>query len=403
MPSDRTQNNISRKTYTGLDILKFIMAISVVAIHTEPLPIRLGWDIDAAKLCSSFIYLAVPFFFLCSGFLIRDHAETETQFEAAILKHSLKSLKLYLLWSLIYLPLAVYFYMHVQGTMLDYANDYLRGLLFRGEHYNSWMLWYLLSLVYGLLFTWGLRKCRLPLWMIVLAGAAIGYFAITLTLYTRQMVRVPGGIIGSAFRRMQEIFGNGRIFTGLFYLPLGMWIAECRGKILSKRKQPQNQKQYQDKTQDRGRGQHQRQNGIPDQIKISRSLLPVMAAAVLFASGYIAELLSPGIGYLYEFGRVLASVGILLFGVQISSGIAPFDKEAHSVQDEAGTDKLKLPALLRGMSTSIYFLHLYVWTASYMFLYPEKSGIVQFLLTTGMTVLIALGLQLLKNRRLENR
>ena len=59
--------NVERKTYYALDVAKFISAFLVVCIHTGPL-----LDVDATGnfiLVQILARLAVPFFFVASGFL----------------------------------------------------------------------------------------------------------------------------------------------------------------------------------------------------------------------------------------------------------------------------------------------------------------------------------------------
>lgn len=56
------------KTYSNIDLLKFIAAIFVVAIHTDPL-VNCKEEIFYYPLNMIFL-TAVPFFFLSTGFLI---------------------------------------------------------------------------------------------------------------------------------------------------------------------------------------------------------------------------------------------------------------------------------------------------------------------------------------------
>lgn len=59
---------IEKKNYYGIDLLKFIMAVCVVAIHTQPLySIQ---SIVVQRLFDTITSLAVPYFFSVSGFLL---------------------------------------------------------------------------------------------------------------------------------------------------------------------------------------------------------------------------------------------------------------------------------------------------------------------------------------------
>ena len=66
---------IARLTFTGmptylpqLDVTKVIMAVIVVAIHTQPQSL-LGESL-VADICQSLYEIPVPFFFAVSGFLL---------------------------------------------------------------------------------------------------------------------------------------------------------------------------------------------------------------------------------------------------------------------------------------------------------------------------------------------
>lgn len=59
---------LEKKNYYGIDLLKFIMAVCVVAIHTQPLySIQ---SIVVQRLFDTITSLAVPYFFSVSGFLL---------------------------------------------------------------------------------------------------------------------------------------------------------------------------------------------------------------------------------------------------------------------------------------------------------------------------------------------
>ena len=90
---------MQRNEYKSLDLFKLIFAVLVVIIHTKPL-----LDIsDKANwfFSNSFLNLAVPFFFITSGFLlfeklksISDDADKKT----AVKKYVGHLLKLYLIY-----------------------------------------------------------------------------------------------------------------------------------------------------------------------------------------------------------------------------------------------------------------------------------------------------------------
>lgn len=79
--------------YNSIDLFKLIMAICVVAIHTNPL-----YSCDnktAVSIYNTVVGVANPFFFLSSGFLIGKKYFGGGQNNYYILQHLKKLLKLY--------------------------------------------------------------------------------------------------------------------------------------------------------------------------------------------------------------------------------------------------------------------------------------------------------------------
>lgn len=60
------ETELSSKQYNSIDLMKLIMALVVVAIHTEPL-VRCE-NIVVLNLYKAISDVAVPFFFIASGF-----------------------------------------------------------------------------------------------------------------------------------------------------------------------------------------------------------------------------------------------------------------------------------------------------------------------------------------------
>lgn len=149
-------HNLLDKQYESFDVLKFVLSISVVAIHIDPLLNFSGTFIY--DIYRSLISLSVPVFFIMTGFLISNKMSSlnfantyENSSNTIIISHIRKLFKLYIIWNLIYLPLDIYYYFELHKSVIYAIADYLRGLIFVGEHHKSWMLWYLLSSIYALI------------------------------------------------------------------------------------------------------------------------------------------------------------------------------------------------------------------------------------------------------------
>lgn len=127
------------------DPLKFILAFFVVAIHTginQEYPFMLY-----------FTGLAVPMFFVMSGFLVgnRINGMTKKEADGYLAKNFARNGKMYVKWSLIYLPLTIYGFATGEESLPIRLHSVVRGWLFVGENYMSWPLWYLLALVVAIL------------------------------------------------------------------------------------------------------------------------------------------------------------------------------------------------------------------------------------------------------------
>lgn len=136
------------KNYYGLDIVKWIMAICVVAIHTHPLENIMISDRTQA-VYQLIVSSAVPFFFMANGFLMGIKSDDFRSLDHHLTCFGRKMIKLYMIWSLIYLPFAIYYFCVSKEGIFKSILIYIRNFLFRGENYYSWPLWYMLSAIYA--------------------------------------------------------------------------------------------------------------------------------------------------------------------------------------------------------------------------------------------------------------
>lgn len=308
------QSFSKQSEYCALDVLKLIFALSVVAIHIDPMVQFIGTG-GGYKLYRSFIYLAVPFFFTTSGFLMAKKVErierleritntglvwqdSELQYLKTLIK---KYIKLYLIWSVIYVPLAIWHYISTGAQPLEIIKSAVIGYFWFGENYNSWALWYLLSSVYSLLFIYILRKRKLRYEIIFLIGTIIALMAVFLADYKNGVFAIPG-MLGWCIRKASSL--GARVLTGFFYLPLGIIIGKKWREI----------KKF-------------------GQLRI-----------LLCIIGLTLEIISPEYGYCYETGRALTTIGI----VSIAAGIEIKEEPIYQA--------------LRGLSSALYYWHLWVWT-----------------------------------------
>lgn len=94
------------KTYNGLDVVKFVMAIFIITIHAHPLSdISYNWNY---ALTQGVARIGVPFFFVTSGFLLFRKMKLDCLDKARIKRYLWHIFRLYLVWTAIYLPIIVY-------------------------------------------------------------------------------------------------------------------------------------------------------------------------------------------------------------------------------------------------------------------------------------------------------
>ena len=220
------------KSYSNIDLAKFVFSFFVVAIHTNPL---FNCQNAAVKNTFGIIFnIAVPFFFISSGYLLyektlfiksKNEDDDETNITISVVKnHALKTLKLYIIWTIVYLPITIWNYVECKMSLTNAVIDFLRGLFLTGEHYNSWVLWYLLSSIYALIFIMILFRIKVKLRSIVLLGFSLFLIGVFISPVPDNLaLKTP-----LSFLKMiiDNTIGSGRLFGGMFFIPLGMIIRE---------------------------------------------------------------------------------------------------------------------------------------------------------------------------------
>lgn len=211
-----------KKTYGILDITKFISALLVIAIHCAPF-IEVNETLNFVFV-QIIARLAVPFFFITSGWLffrninpnqgMRDITNVES------LKHYwFRICKLYLVWSVLYLPLLLLSWIQ-GGFEMQTILRLIRDILFNGTYYHLWFLPALLlgiPLVYVLYTT---IKKRWMLWitfLLYLVGMLINVYGASLS-----DVMLVGPML-QGYVALLVTSRNGLFFAPIF-LALGIYV-----------------------------------------------------------------------------------------------------------------------------------------------------------------------------------
>ena len=108
--------NENKVNYQNLDILKYISAILIMILHLRPF-INFSGQLDLA-FNNIITRICVPIFFIITGYFV---AKKEKNNENYIKDYVKKTIPLYLVWSLLYVPIII-------GTIIQYLpniNEYL--------------------------------------------------------------------------------------------------------------------------------------------------------------------------------------------------------------------------------------------------------------------------------------
>lgn len=215
--------------YQGIDVMKFIMALFVVVLHTHPLV-----DInDTLNFLTADIIgrVSVPFFFAATGYLLEKQIGQRKEKREVIGQYIRKLLILYCIWTAVYLPIIIYDKIIISDTSLTYdVFAIIRDFFFAGSYAH---LWYLPATVVGLVIVYMLRKyvsergCAIILFILFCMGLLTqSYFGLLLKI-------VPvDGLLWKLMKlvKMAMVTCRNGIFFGSIFLYMGTWIARCNIK-----------------------------------------------------------------------------------------------------------------------------------------------------------------------------
>lgn len=205
---------MKKQTYGILDIAKFISALLVIAIHCAPFI-----EIDETL---NFVFvqmiarLAVPFFFITSGWLFFRKINPEKGWKDPDNLHSLQHywgriMKIYLIWSAIYLPLLLISWIQ-GGFHIDTLIRLARDVIFNGTYYHLWFLPALLlgvPIVYMMYTNFQKNKV---LWL------SLGLYLVGMVLNVYGTVLSDVPVLSSIISVYHATFATSR--NGLFFAPV---------------------------------------------------------------------------------------------------------------------------------------------------------------------------------------
>ncbi len=224
-----------KKRYDGVDMMKFICAILVVAIHAVPFTeFSQLWAFETEQVISR---ISVPFFFICSGyFFTRKLMGMGTDMAAAMRAVVKRLLWLYAAWCGIYFAYDFRMCLKATGNLGEAGLLYVRNLIFLGGHFH---LWYVPALMVSMLLLYaGIRLRMMPQFL----GMAVGLYIFGLAgnSYYGFVADVPW--LRDIYSTYFQVFVTTRngLFFGFLYVMLGgmavFWkptLPYTRGLLLS--------------------------------------------------------------------------------------------------------------------------------------------------------------------------
>ena len=220
---ERDNTVTQNQNYKLLDLLKFICAFLVIGIHTRPFQ-------SISSIADKLFYYdisnyAVPFFYACTGYFLIVKQKNKGLHEKIRFRVK-KILKLYVVWSIVYLPLTLCGWI-IEGNIEPiYLIRCLRNFIFVGDNFYSWALWYLNGLIFALICIDCLIR-EFSIKQVVKFGSLMYVFGIVLTMFEGHLERLPM-ILSYMVKLYFTIFVTTRngLFQSLVFISIGMLLAE---------------------------------------------------------------------------------------------------------------------------------------------------------------------------------
>lgn len=215
-----------KKTYSLIDILKIFFAICVVALHSA---VCRSTDIIEYLISKGVFRLAVPFFFVASGFLLGIKlfkASSKEDGVAIIKKQIVRLLEVFAVW----LSVGLIFVIR-DSIVFDGGVDWL-DICRRIVFYPWGALWYVSATIIALLIYIPFYK-RDKIITPIAIGAILYSFALLCNGY--YFVALESPLIQNIIDNYMHIFISARngIFVGLLYMSLGIYAGNIEARCKS--------------------------------------------------------------------------------------------------------------------------------------------------------------------------
>lgn len=215
-----------RKQYHSLDLAKFISAVLIIVLHTGPLSSYSS--VLHYGLRNIVTVVAVPFFFMASGFLlfVKLNRLPAEEGSAYFKRYIGRLVLMYVLWSAVYFPFVLTDWLQNGCTVMDVL-QYIKRFFFEGSYET---IWFLPALITASALVYFVHK-RLSFRNIVLVALPFYIFACLGSSYYGLTEQIP--VLRAVFHAYFSFFDtikNGVLF-GFLFVALGAAFTESRKPV----------------------------------------------------------------------------------------------------------------------------------------------------------------------------
>ena len=203
--------------YHAVDVMKITAAFLVILVHTYPFYEAVP---SLGFVCSNILgRIVIPFFFISAGYFMQIGRCSKD--ESYFRKYILRLLKLYLIWSVLYIPFGI----HKLNSMMEISGVLWLAvlpvaLLNIGTYFH---LWYMSALIFAMVFTHLFLK-KFSMKALLAVGMILFCFGLVETYYGLISNEVLLKTVNIYFLLMFTT-RNG-LFFGVLFVAIGMMLAQ---------------------------------------------------------------------------------------------------------------------------------------------------------------------------------
>ncbi len=209
-----------------LDVVKFILSLMVVAIHTVLLP----------SVLYPFLRIAVPLFFILTSFFFFSKLKTQTTKTArrnTLKQFVLRNVKLYLFWFIALLPITLYVRRNAWFTQSVWCSV---GIIVRSTLFDSTFIasWFIAASITAVVIVYFLSS-KLQNWVLLFIGVLCQFLTLFQSSYAFVLAKFP---FWACFcNRFQTVFSAPQFnfFVAIFWIACGKCFADGTFKTPNKR------------------------------------------------------------------------------------------------------------------------------------------------------------------------